>query len=124
MSYKKLEIWNLSREFVIEIHAMTLLLPKFEMCEEGSQIRRSSKTVKACIVEGYGRRRYKQDWIKFLVYSLSSNDETLDHLENLWETRSLTDEIKYNQLHQKIETPGRMTNAFIQSVEKQHESIK
>jgi four helix bundle protein len=124
MSYKKLEIWNLSRELVIEIHAMTLLLPKFEMYEEGSQIRRSSKTVKACIVEGYGRRRYKQDWIKFLVYSLSSNDETLDHLENLWETKSLTDEIKYNQLHQKIERLGRMTNAFIQSVEKQHESIK
>ena len=122
MSYKKLEIWNLSREVVIEIHGMTLTLPKFEMFEEGAQIRKSSKTVKACIVEGYGRRRYKQDWIKFLIYSLSSNDETLDHLENLWDTKSIRDEIKFTQLHQKIERPGRMINAFVQSVEKQHES--
>lgn len=124
MSYKKLEIWNLSREVVIEIHGMTLTLPKFEMFEEGAQIRKSSKTVKACIVEGYGRRRYKQDWIKFLIYSLSSNDETLDHLENLWDTKSIADEIKFTQLHQKIERLGRMINAFLQSVEKQHESPK
>ena len=124
MSYKKLGIWNLAREIVIEIHAMTLSLPKLEMYEEGSQIRRSSKTVKACIVEGYGRRRYQQDWIKFLVYALSSNDETLDHLENLWDTKSLTDEMQYQQLHQKTERLGKMINGFIQSVEKQHASPK
>ena len=34
--------------------------------------------MKSCIVEGYGRRRYKADFIKFLIYSLSSNDETID----------------------------------------------
>ena len=44
MSYKKLEIWQLARESTIAIHRMTLdALPKFEMYEEGSQIRRSSK---------------------------------------------------------------------------------
>jgi hypothetical protein len=29
MSYKNLEIWQLARELVIEIHKMTLTLPKF-----------------------------------------------------------------------------------------------
>lgn len=38
MNYKNLEIWQISRELVIEIHKMTLDLPKFEMYEEGSQI--------------------------------------------------------------------------------------
>lgn len=57
MSYKNLEIWKLADEVVVEIHEMTLAkLPKFEMFEEGSQIRRSSKSVKATIVEGYGRK--------------------------------------------------------------------
>ena len=56
MSYKKLEIWQLARETVIAIHKMSLSLPKFEQFEEAQQIRRSSKTVKSCIVEGYGRR--------------------------------------------------------------------
>ncbi len=67
MSYKKLQVWILARAIVIGIHEMTMKPPKFEMYEEGAQIRRSSKTTKATIVEGYGRRKYKQDWIKFLV---------------------------------------------------------
>ena len=71
MSYKNLEIWKLADELVVEIHEMTLTrLPKFEMFEEGGQIRRSSKSVKSTIVEGYGRKRYKAEFIKFLVYSL------------------------------------------------------
>src|SRR5688572_23862499 len=124
VSYKKLQIWILAKEIVIEIHEMTMKLPRFEMYEEGHQIRKSSKTTKATIVEGYGRRRYKQDWIKFLVYALSSNDETMDHLENLWDTKSLTNEIIFTSLKNKIEILGKMLNKFLQSVEQEHQSPK
>jgi four helix bundle protein len=118
MSYKNLEIWKLADDLVAEIHEMTLIkLPKFEMFEEGSQIRRSSKSVKATIVEGYGRKRYKQEFIKFLVYSLGSNDETIDHLENLYKTKSLQDEVLYNYLHSKIEILGKKINLFIKGVD-------
>ena len=65
MRYKKLEIWQLADELVVSIHEMTLTkLPKFEMFEEGAQIRKSIKNVKATIVEGYGRKRYKAKFIK------------------------------------------------------------
>jgi hypothetical protein len=48
MSHKNLEIWQLARELVVDIHRMTLhKLPKFEMYEEGNQIRRSSKSAKS-----------------------------------------------------------------------------
>jgi four helix bundle protein len=124
MSYRKLQIWILAREVVIEVHEMTLKLPKFELYEEGSQIRKSSKTTKATIVEGYGRRRYKQDWVKFLIYALSSNDETMDHLENLWETKSLSDEPTFVNLKMKIESLGKMLNKFLQTVEQEHQSAK
>jgi four helix bundle protein len=120
MSYKKLEIWIIARELSIEIHQMTLCLPKFEQFEEGQQIRRSAKTVRSCIVEGYGRRRYKADFIKFLIYSLSSNDETIDHLETLYETASLKDESLYHMLHQKLELLGKKLNNFLQAVERTH----
>ncbi|MCD4736141.1 MAG: four helix bundle protein [Bacteroidales bacterium] len=121
MSYKKLDIWQMAREVVIKIHKMTLNdLPKFEMFEEGSQIRRSAKSVKSNIVERYGRRRYKQDFIKFLVYALSSNDETIDHLETLYETKSLKDETKFQNLHSKINLLGKKLNNFLTAVEKQH----
>ena len=47
MSYKNLEIWERAKEVSITIHKMTLTeLPKFEMYEEGSQIRRSSKSIR------------------------------------------------------------------------------
>ena len=120
MSYKKLQIWELSRSLVIDVHKMSLNLPSFEKFEVGSQIRRSMKSVKSNIVEGYGRRRYKQDFIKFIVYSLSSNDETIDHLETLFETESLTNKELYHDLHKRLVNLGVKINNFLQSVERNH----
>lgn len=120
MSYKNLFIWQLAKELTIEIHKMSLSLPKFEQFEEAQQIRRSAKTVRSCIVEGYGRRRYKADFIRFLIYALSSNDETIDHLEILFETGSLKDEQLYRLLHDKLSLLGRKLNNFLQAIEKQH----
>lgn len=117
MSYKKLEIWKLARELSIDIHKMTLTkLPKFEMYEEGSQIRRSSKSVRSNIVEGYGRRNYVMDYVKHLTYAQASNDETIDHLEILFETESLQDEELYNRLLNNLEQLGKMLNKFTQSI--------
>lgn len=125
MSYKKLEIWQIARELVIDIHKMTLCkLPKFEMFEEGGQIRKSIKSVKSTIVEGYGRRRYKQDFIRFLIYAIASNDETTDHLETLFETESLTDQELYHNLSERLDKLGKKLNLFIKSVNKSHISEK
>ncbi len=124
MNYKDLEIWQLSREVVTALHKMSLELPKFEMYEEGNQIRRSSKSVKSNIVEGYGRRNYKNEYIRFITFALASNDETLDHLETLFETGSLTDENFYNDLHNKTELLGKKINRFLQSVQNEHLSDK
>jgi len=120
MSYKNLEIWLLSNELVIEIHEMTLLLPSHELYEIGSQIRRSSKSVKSNIVEGYGRRKYKADFIKFLMYALASKDETADHLETLFLTKSLKDEILFNALKEKNILLGKKLNKFLIAVQKRH----
>ena len=118
MSYKNLEIWKLADKLVVAIHEMTITkLLKFEMFEEGSQIRRSCKSVKSNIVEGYGRKRYKAEFIKFLVYALGSNDETIDHLETLYKTKSLQDEVLYNYLHGKLEIAGKKLNLFIKGVD-------
>jgi four helix bundle protein len=125
MSYRNLEIWQLARTLVVDVHQMTLRkLPKFEMFEEGSQIRRSVKSIKSTIVEGYGRRRYKQEFVKFLTYALASCDETVDHLETLFETGSLADRKLFDDLHARLETLGKKLNLFTQSVERSHISEK
>jgi len=117
-NYKSLEIYKLSYNLAIKIHNMSVKLPRYELYEEGSQIRKSSKGITSCIVEGYGRKKYKADFIKFLVYAHASCDETILHLNFIKDTHELNEkEIKnfldsYNQLGSKI-------NRFIQYVEKE-----
>lgn len=121
MSYRNLEIWRLARQAPIAIHRMTLReLPGFEMYEEGSQVRRSVKSIRSNVVEGYGRRRYKQEFIRFLVYAHGSCDETIDHLETLFETESLTNETLYRELGAQLDLLGRKLNTFIEGVEREH----
>lgn len=120
-----MEIWQIVRELVVDIHNMTVSkLPRFEMFEEGSQIRKSIKSVKSNVVEGYGRRRYKQEFLRFLTYAIASNDETIDHLETLFETGSLKDQELYGAFHERLEVLGRKLNRFINAVEKEHLSQK
>jgi four helix bundle protein len=85
-SYKDLEIYQLSFDLAVKIRRLTLKLPKYEQYEEGGQIRKSSKGITSCIVEGYGRKRYKADFLKFLTYSHASCDETIVHLNFLKDT--------------------------------------
>lgn len=125
MNYHDLEIWKIANELTIEIHNMTLNdLPKFEMFEEGGQIRRSAKSVKSNIVEGFGRRHYKLEYLHFLSIAIASNDESIDHLETLYQTKSLKNSAKYQFLHDKMLKLGRKLNLFIQAVEKNHRSKK
>ncbi|MEO6490357.1 MAG: four helix bundle protein [Ferruginibacter sp.] len=119
MSYKNLEIWTLSKELVIEIKT-TFQLPKFEQFEEAQLIRRSMKSVKSNPVEGYGRRRYKQEFIRFLIFSISSLYETPDHLETLFDTGSLNDKFIFEDLSKKIIMLRKKFIRFLKVVELHH----
>jgi len=117
-SYRDLEIYNLSYELAIKVHKMSLKLPKYEIFEEGSQLRRSSKGITSTIVEGYGRRRYKLDFIKFLVYAHASCDETILHLNFIKDTHDIAEK-DISFFLNEYEKLGRKINKFIQYVEKE-----
>ena len=121
-SYRDLDIYKKAHKLAIEIHEMSLKLPRFELYEEGNQIRKSSKSVKSNIVEGFGRRRYKQEFIRFLIYSIASCDETQDHLDTLYETKSLRDAEKYKYFCEEYDHIGRMISNFIKSVDGGHKT--
>ena len=117
-SYKDLEIYRISYDLAVKVHRLTQRLPSYEQYEEGRQVRKSSKGITSCIVEGYGRRRYKADFLRFLTYSHASCDETIVHLnflkaihENLLKEISTFLE-SYDELGAKI-------NKYIQYVEKE-----
>jgi|ERR1041385_2300883 four helix bundle protein len=98
--YKDLQIYNEAHNLAVKIHAMTLSLPSFERYEEGSQIRRSSKSTSANIVEGFALRRYKNEFIHFLFRAYGSCEETIEHLEILHDTRSLINESLFSELYE------------------------
>ena len=118
MSYKDLDIYRLSYELAVKVHKFTLKLPKYEQYEEGAQVRKSSKGITSCIVEGYGRKKYKADFIKFLTYSHASCDETIVQLNFIKDTHELDiKELKY--FLEKYDELGRKINKYIQYVEKE-----
>ena len=118
-SYRDLEIYSLAHKLGVEIHKFSLNLPKYELYETGSQIRRSSKSVSVNIVEGYGRRRYKTDFIRFLIYSHASCDETTEWLEYIKDCY-IEFAAQINELIEKNMELGRKIFRFIEAVEKQH----
>jgi four helix bundle protein len=117
-SYRDLEIYQLSYKLAMKLHGLSLTLPKHELYEEGGQIRRSSKGVTSCIVEGYGRRKYKNDFVRFLVYAQASCDETEVHLNFIHDSGYIDDQI-YNSIKEENNRLGRKINRFIQYVEKE-----
>ena len=82
-SYLDLEVYKLSLELFFATHQFSLELPQHEKFELGRQVRRSADSVNSNIVEGYGRRRYKNDFIRFLTFSYASNLETVNHLRKI-----------------------------------------
>ena len=114
--YKRLEVYQLAHQLAVEIHVMSLRLPKHELYEEGSQIRRSSKAVPATIVEGFGRRHYQPEYVRFLVFAHASCEETIEHLDLLFDTKSLTGAEQYQHLRDGLDTLARKLNKLIQAI--------
>ncbi len=121
--YQRLEVWRLARDLSVEVHRMTLEeLPRFEMHEVGSQVRRSAKSIRANIVEGYGKRRYKFDFLRHLTYALGSAQETLDHLDTLHETGSLASSVRHGELKVRTQILIAKLSTFMRGVELHHRS--
>ncbi len=114
-NYKELEIYEMAFDLAIKVHKLSLELPSFEKFEQGNQIRRSSKSIKDQIAEGYGRKRYKADFIKFLTYSQASCDECSSQIEMI--TQLYPENKKWAELIEEYRHLGKKINRFIQYVE-------
>jgi four helix bundle protein len=91
---------------------LTLSFPNFELYEEGSQLRRASKSIIMNIVEGYGRQKYKKEFVKFLIYALSSCDETREHLKVVFTVKYIPKDL-FDQYYNEYDQLGRQIYFFI-----------
>ncbi len=79
-SYKDLIFYPKAYNLSLTIHKLTTRFPKEEQYSLCDQIKRSSRSVCANIVEGFGRQRdSKKEFYRFLTIAIGSLDET-----NLW----------------------------------------
>ena len=122
-SYRDLEVYQLAHSLGVMAHKFSLRMPKHELYETGSQLRRAAKSVSANIVEGDGRRTYKQEFVRFLIYVQASCDETAE-----WRRYASGCHVELSEedaeLRAKTDELGRRLNKFIQAVESGHRSEK
>ncbi|MCF8299195.1 MAG: four helix bundle protein [Saprospiraceae bacterium] len=114
-NYRDLNIYSDAFEMAIKIQQLSLKMPKYELYELGSQIRRSSQSVRSNIIERYGRKNYKNDFIKFLTYAYASCLETQSHIEMMNILYSLDEDKSY---FEKYDNLGKQIFAFIEYVRK------
>jgi four helix bundle protein len=123
--HHQLEIYRIAHALGLRMHAVTLKLPRFELYEVGGQVRRSSKSVSAQIVEGHALRQYKAEYAHYLGRAYASAEETIEHLTYLCETGSGKDVMDECQsLRLEYATLCRKLFNYLQSVQRQHDPTR
>jgi four helix bundle protein len=72
----KLDVWKISRGFVVDVHDATVVFPPNERYGLTAQLRRAAVSVSANIAEGAGRGS-AGDFVRFIRYSGGSASECM-----------------------------------------------
>ncbi|RPH38107.1 four helix bundle protein [bacterium] len=75
-SYKDLKVYQLAFAAAIDIFRASKSFPKEELYSLTDQVRRSSRSVAANLVEGWAKRCYENIFRRHLVDAIGSTDET------------------------------------------------
>lgn len=113
-NFRKLAVWQKAHEITLVVYRISSTFPSDERFGLTSQIRRCASSVPANIAEGSARGS-DADYARFLQIALGSSAE-LDYHLLLAHDLEFLDLDTCNNLSQKIETVGKMLNAFIQKL--------
>ena len=76
MPYHHLDVYKRAYALALEVHKLTLGFSRIEQYELASQLRRSSKSIVANIVEGMARQSSNAEVKNFIRMAIGSCDET------------------------------------------------
>ena len=111
MNFINLKIWEKSHQLTLEIYKLTKNIPKSETFGVISQIQRASSSIPANIVEGFGRKGYKE-FIQFLYQAKGSLTET-EYFLILIRDLGYIDKLVIEKLLNEYEILAKMLNSFI-----------
>ncbi len=106
-SYKDLKVYQLSYRLAMELFWMSKKLPKVELYSLRDQIRRSTRSITANIVEGWSKRHYENTFKHHLLDSIGSCDETKLWLNFALDCRYITIE-EHKTFSDQYEELGKM----------------
>ena len=113
--FSDLKVYKKSYELALNIHKISIKLPKEIQYNLADQIRRASKSIPTNIAEGYGKKEFQKEFKRFLFISLGSKDEVLVHLNFLKDLNYISTEI-FNDLESQYNELGRMLYGLVKSL--------
>lgn len=111
MHWKDLKVWEKAHNQVLEVYRITSSFPKEELYALTNQLKRSSASVAANIVEGQCRNTSKE-YLQFLYNARGSLEETRYHLLLARDLGYLTVD-KYMPLENQYTEVSKMLNSLI-----------
>ena len=117
MQWRDLDVWKKSHELVLGIYSITSSFPNTETYGIISQLRRSSSSVPANIVEGQSRNTTKE-YLLFLYNARGSLEETRYFMFLSKDLKYLSYEI-YLEFEKNCEEISKMLNGLIRSLKKE-----
>lgn len=109
---KDLIVYTLTYTLAMEIFEITKKIPKEEKYSLTDQIRRSSRSANINIREGYAKRKYENVFIRHLIDSIGSSEETRGWLEFAKDCKYITVE-EFTSLDNRYGEVGAMLHALI-----------
>ncbi len=113
-SLEDLRVYQLSYALAMEVFEVTKHFPREELYSITDQIRRSSRSVTANIVEGWAKRRYENVFERYLIDSLGSCSETKLSLKFALDCKYLR-ESDFSNLVTRYDEVGRMLHGLIEN---------
>jgi four helix bundle protein len=122
MHFEELRIYQIAVRLEAELFKHIGNIPKGYKIEQVDQITRSSSSVSANIVEGWNRRFYPRDFIRFLSIALGSSDETQHHLIILYNKKCIM-ELVYQEFRNEYKNLSIKILNLINHLRKKHKII-
>jgi four helix bundle protein len=113
-SYRDLQVYQYSYSLAMEVFHITKTFPKEEMCSLTDQLRRSSRSVAANIVEGWAKRHYENVFKRHLLDSIGSCDETKLWLDLALDCRYITSQ-EHQPISDRYNELGRMLHRLFEN---------
>ena len=116
-TFRDLSVYKRAFSLAMEIFEISKKFPTVEKYELTSQIRKSSRSVCACIGEAYRKRKYENYFVSKSTDSDMENTEVQVWLDFALACNYITAK-KYNELTTKSEEVGRLLNHMIENPKK------